>query len=69
MKIWIETRPTAGGDLHDLVLVQDRAHGLDTIRLGLIAPDAEQALRELTVWLQDNTMDTIEIMRREGSAA
>jgi hypothetical protein len=50
--------------MNDLVLVQ----GDQTIHLGLIVDDAEQALRELAVWLDDNTMDVAEIVRAKASA-
>lgn len=48
----------AGTPAHDLVLTQCG----QTIRLGLIADDAQQALQELVTWLEDNTMDLVEIM-------
>jgi hypothetical protein len=48
----------AGLIVHDLVLTQCG----QTIRLGLIADDAKQALQELVTWLEDNTMDLVEIM-------
>jgi hypothetical protein len=59
MQIKIETKETAAGAMHDLVLVQ----GSNRIRLGLVVDDAQQALRELSVWLDDNTMDVAEIVR------
>lgn len=59
MQIKIETVKTAAGDMHDLVLTQ----GIHTIRLGLVVDDAQQALRELGVWLEDNTMDVAEIVK------
>ena len=67
MMIKIETMTTTDGSkVHDLVLVQ----GADAIRLGLIADDAEQAVRELVTWLEDNTMDLVEVMRaKKGVAA
>ena len=54
---------------YDLVLTQCG----QTIRLGLIADDAQQALQELVTWLDDNTMDLVEIMAdsrpvRQGKA-
>ena len=63
MQIKLETIPLtegayAGTPAYDLVLTQ----GNQTIRLGLIADDAQQALQELVVWLEDNTMDLVEIM-------
>ncbi|MEI6212338.1 MAG: hypothetical protein WCR06_12010 [bacterium] len=58
MQIKIETTETAAGPMHDLVLVQGR----NTIRLGLVVDDAQQALRELSVWLEDNTMDVAEVV-------
>jgi hypothetical protein len=61
MQIKIETTETAAGPMHDLVLVQ----GKNTIRLGLVADDAQQALRELAVWLEDNTMDVAELVKGE----
>jgi hypothetical protein len=48
----------AGLIVHDLVLTQCG----QTIRLGLIADDAKQALQELVTWMEDNTMDLLEIM-------
>ena len=48
----------AGTQEHDLVLTQCG----QTIRLGLIADDAALALKELVVWIEDNTMDLVEIM-------
>jgi hypothetical protein len=48
----------AGSQEHDLVLTQCG----QTIRLGLIADDSKQALQELVTWLEDNTMDLVEIM-------
>jgi hypothetical protein len=62
MKIRIETVKTVAGDMHDLVLVQGRS----TIRLGLVVDDAQQALRELAVWLEDNTMDVAEVVAKKG---
>ncbi len=62
MQIKIETTETAAGPVHDLVLVQGR----NTIRLGLVVDDAQQALRELSVWLEDNTMDVAEVVAEKG---
>jgi hypothetical protein len=64
MQIKIETTETAAGPMHDLVLVQ----GGNTIRLGLVVDDAQQALRELSVWLEDNTMDVAELVNGEVHA-
>jgi len=64
MQIKIETKETAAGAMHDLVLVQ----GNNTIRLGLVVDDAQQALRELSVWLDDNTMDVAELVNGEVHA-
>jgi hypothetical protein len=64
MQIKIETTETAAGAMHDLVLVQGR----NTIRLGLVVDDAQQALRELSVWLEDNTMDVAELVNGEVHA-
>jgi hypothetical protein len=47
----------AGTPVYDLVLTQ----GTNTIRLGLIADDAAQAIQELATWLDDNSMDLVEI--------
>ena len=47
----------AGTPVYDLVLTQ----GTNTIRLGLIADDAAQAMQELATWLADNSMDLVEI--------
>jgi len=59
MQIKLETVTlTDGSEVHDLVLVQ----GTNTIRLGMIADDAQEAMRELVVWLGDYTMDLEEIM-------
>jgi hypothetical protein len=63
MQIKLETTTVtdgahAGTQEHDLVLTQCG----QTIRLGLIADDAAQALKELVVWIEDNTMDLVEIM-------
>jgi hypothetical protein len=63
MQIKLETMTVtdgahAGTQEHDLVLTQCG----QTIRLGLIADDAAQALKELVVWIEDNTMDLVEIM-------
>ena len=68
MQIKVEEIKTDSGTMHDIVLTQ----GTQTIRLGLITDDAQQALRELATWLDDNTMDLIEIMadmkaRHEGT--
>ena len=62
MQIKIETMTLtegayAGTPAYDLVLTQCG----QTIRLGLIADDAQQALKELVVWIEDNTMDLVEI--------
>ena len=54
----------AGLIVHDLVLTQCG----QTIRLGLIADDAAQALKELVVWIEDNTMDLVEIMADRPAA-
>ena len=62
MTIRIETIETAAGPMHDLVLEQ----GANTIRLGLVVDDAQQALRELSVWLDNNTMDVPDIMAEKG---
>jgi replicative DNA helicase len=63
MKIRIETIPVPGGTpMHDLVLAQ----GEQTIRLGLIVDDPARACRELAQWLEDNTMDTLEIVREKS---
>ena len=62
MQIKIETTETDAGPMHDLVLVQ----GGNTIRLGLVVDDAQQALRELSVWLDDNTMDVLDIVAEKG---
>jgi hypothetical protein len=62
MTIRIETIETAAGPMHDLVLVQ----GANTVRLGLVVDDAQQALRELAVWLEDNTMDVAEVLAEKG---
>ena len=64
MQIKIETTETDAGTMHDLVLVQ----GNNTIRLGLVVDDAQQALRELAVWLEDNTMDVAELVNGEVHA-
>ncbi len=64
MKIKIETTETDAGPMHDLVLVQ----GANTIRLGLVVDDAQQAMRELSVWLEDNTMDVAELVNGEVHA-
>jgi hypothetical protein len=64
MQIKIETTETDAGPMHDLVLVQ----GGNTIRLGLVVDDAQQALRELSVWLADNTMDVAELVNGEVHA-
>jgi hypothetical protein len=64
MQIKVETTETAAGPMHDLVLVQ----GANTIRLGLVVDDAQQALRELSVWLDDNTMDVAELVNGEVHA-
>jgi hypothetical protein len=48
----------AGLIVHDLVLTQCG----QTIRLGLIADNAAQALRQLEAWMDANTMDLVEIM-------
>ena len=62
MQIKIETMKTAAGPMHDLVLVQGR----NIVRLGLVVDDAQQALRELAVWLEDNTMDVAEVVAEKG---
>ena len=54
----------AGTQEHDLVLTQCG----QTIRLGLISDDAAQALKELVAWLEDNTMDLVEIMADRPAA-
>ena len=69
MQIKLETMTVtdgahAGTQEHDLVLTQCG----QTIRLGLIADDAAQALKELVVWLEDNTMDLVEIMADRPAA-
>ena len=63
MKVKLETMTVkdgahAGTQEHDLVLTQCG----QTIRLGLIADDASQALRQLEAWMDANTMDLVEIM-------
>jgi len=59
MQIKLETVTLPdGSEVHDLVLVQ----GTNTIRLGMIADDAQEAMRELVVWLEYYTMDLVEIM-------
>ena len=59
MQIKLETVTlTDGSEVHDLVMVQ----GTNTIRLGMIADDAQEAMRELVVWLEDYTMDLVESM-------
>lgn len=67
MQIKAEEIVTDAGTMHDIVLTQ----GTQTIRLGLIVNDAQQALRELATWLEDNTMDLHDILadspaRHEG---
>jgi len=69
MKVKLETMTVkdgahAGTQEHDLVLTQCG----QTIRIGLIADDAQQALQELITWLEDNTMDLVEIMADRPAA-
>jgi hypothetical protein len=69
MQIKLETMTVkdgahAGTQEHDLVLTQCG----QTIRLGLIADDAQLAMQELITWLEDNTMDLVEIMADRPAA-
>jgi hypothetical protein len=59
MQLKIETIPTSAGDMHDLVLTQ----GPNTIRLGLTNDNTDRVLREVSTWLEDNTLDVIDIIR------
>ena len=58
MQIKIETKETAAGPLHDLVLMQGR----NTIRLGLTSLAPELAAAQLGAWVNENTMDVAAIV-------
>ena len=58
MQIKIETKETAAGAMHDLVLVQGR----NTIRLGLTCLAPELAAAQLGAWINENTLDVAAIV-------
>jgi len=62
MQIKIETKETAAGPMHDLVLVQGR----NTIRLGLTCLAPELAAAQLGAWVNENTMDVAAIVCGEA---
>ena len=62
MQIKIETKETAAGAMHDLVLVQGR----NTIRLGLTCLAPELAAAQLGAWVNENTMDVAAIVCGEA---
>jgi hypothetical protein len=64
MQLKIETIPTSAGNMYDLVLTQ----GPNTIRLALTddTDRGKRALREVSTWLDDNTMDLTDIIRPDA---
>ena len=52
-----------GSDVYDLVLTQ----GKNVIRLGMISPDAYERQAELAQWVEDNTMDVVELVRAKST--
>ena len=65
MKIKIEgTGQWDGAEAFDLVLVQ----GDREIRLGLTSADAEIAAAELRAWMEDHTIDLVEVVRAKRVA-
>jgi len=58
MQIKIETKETAAGAMHDLVLVQ----GNNTIRLGLTCLVPALAAAQLGAWINENTLDVAAIV-------
>ena len=60
MQITIEPRVLPdGSEIHDLVLKQ----GDQVIKLAITADNPEAVLGELQVWMDDNTMDIVSVLR------